>query len=285
MTKLLEGGIVAQAINEKTADIIANLKSKGIEPALAIVRVGERDDDITYERNTIRRCEKLGIKVERNILKENSTQEELENKIISLNNNKSIHGILVFMPLPDHMNERALRELIDPQKDVDGITDRSLAGVFTGTDIGFPPCTAQACIEILDYYGIDCKGKRASVVGRSLVVGKPVSMLLLNKNATVTVCHTKTEALASQCKNSEIIIAAVGKPKILKAENFSQGQVIIDVGINFENGKLCGDVDFDAALPLASAITPVPGGVGTVTSALMVNHVAVAAARQNGLKF
>jgi len=188
----------------------------------------------------------------------------------------------MLMPLPKQLDGEAARNALSPEKDVDGITDGSLAGVFTGSGLGFTPCTAQACIEILDHYGIDCKGKRAVVIGRSLVVGKPVSILLMAKNATVTVCHTKTVDMPSVTKNAEIIIAAAGKAKAIGAQYLSENQTVIDVGINFSEGAMCGDVDFDSAMGIVSAITPVPGGVGTVTTSVLVSHVVEAAKRQNG---
>lgn len=276
----LKGTPVADAINARSQAELNNLISLGITPTLAIVRVGERGDDIAYENSAVKRCEKVGVAFNRVVLPDSVTQAELIQKIYELNADNGVHGILIFMPLPKHLDGEAVRQALSPEKDVDGITDGSLAGVFTGSGRGFAPCTAQACIEILDHYGFDCKGKRAVVIGRSLVVGKPVAILLMAKNATVTVCHTKTVDMPSVTKAAEILIVAAGKAKAITAEYLSENQVVIDVGINFAEGVMCGDVDYSAALPLVSAITPVPGGVGTVTSSVLVNNVVEAANRQ-----
>ena len=257
----LKGAPVAEAINSRSQTELSKLISQGITPTLAIVRVGERGDDIAYENGAVKRCEKVGVAVSRVVLDEEITQAELMKKIGKLNNDSTIHGVLILMPLPKQLDGEAVRQALAPEKDVDGITDGSLAGVFTGSGNGFAPCTAQACIEILDHYGIDCKGKSAVVIGRSLVVGKPVAILLMAKNATVTVCHTKTLDMPAVTRNAEILIVAAGKAKAISAEYLSENQLVIDVGINFAEGTMCGDVDFDAALRIVSAITPVPGGV------------------------
>ncbi|MFB0920627.1 MAG: bifunctional 5,10-methylenetetrahydrofolate dehydrogenase/5,10-methenyltetrahydrofolate cyclohydrolase [Oscillospiraceae bacterium] len=277
----LKGAPVAAAINERAQKELCALNELAIMPTLAIVRVGEREDDLAYENGAVKRCEKVGVAVKRVTLPENIAQDVLINNIIELNGDSSVHGILILMPLPKQFDGEAVRRALAPEKDVDGITDGSLAGVFTGSGEGFAPCTAQACIEILDHYGIDCKGKRAVVIGRSLVVGKPVSMMLLKKNATVTICHTRTVDMPSVTKNAEILIAAAGKAKTIGAEYLSKNQTVIDVGINFLDGAMCGDVDYGAALPIVSAITPVPGGVGTVTTSVLVSHVVEAARRQS----
>lgn len=277
----LKGAPVSAAINERAQKALAALAARGISPTLAIIRVGAREDDLAYEASAVKRCEKVGVAVRREILSESVSQEELMAVIGVLNADKTVHGVLILMPLPKHLDGEAVRRALCPDKDVDGITDGSLAGVFTGSGRGFAPCTAQACIEILDHYGIDCKGKKAVVIGRSLIVGKPVSMLLLARHATVTVCHTRTVDLPSVTRNAEILIAAAGKPKAVDAAQLAAGQTVVDVGINFVDGVMCGDVDYAAALPLVSAITPVPGGVGTVTSAVLVSHVVEAAQRQN----
>ncbi|MBP8641007.1 MAG: bifunctional 5,10-methylenetetrahydrofolate dehydrogenase/5,10-methenyltetrahydrofolate cyclohydrolase [Oscillospiraceae bacterium] len=276
----LKGAPVAEAINQRSQAVLSNLLSRGATPTLAIVRVGERGDDIAYENGAVKRCEKVGVAVTRVLLPESLTQAELMTKINELNVDSSIHGVLILMPLPKHLDGEAVRQALFPEKDVDGITDGSLAGVFTGSGSGFPPCTAQACIEILDHYGFDCKGKSAVVIGRSLVVGKPLAIMLMAKNATVTVCHTKTVNMPAVTKKAEILIVAAGKAKAINAEYLSENQVVIDVGINFVEGAMCGDVDYTAALPLVCAITPVPGGVGTVTTSVLVNHVVEAARRQ-----
>ena len=197
-----------------------------------------------------------------------------------VNNDDRIHGVLIFRPLPKHLDDEAVRRALKPEKDIDGITDGSLVGVFAGTKQGFPPCTPQACMEILDHYGIDPKGKRAVVIGRSLVVGKPAAMMLLGKHATVTVCHTRTVDMPAVCREAEILIVAAGRAGVVGKEYFAPGQIVIDVGINVNaEGKLCGDVNFEEAEPVVEAITPVPGGVGTVTTSVLVGHVVEAAKR------
>jgi len=279
MAELLKGADVVAALGEKMATDIEELKGKGIIPTLAILRVGGRPDDISYEKGATKRCETVGVAVKSIVHPENVTQESLIESVAILNEDDSVHGVLIFRPLPKHLDEEAVCAALKPSKDVDGITEGSLAGVFTGSGKGFAPCTAQACMEILDHYNIDCKGKRAVVIGRSLVVGKPAAIMLMGKNATVTVCHTRTVDMPSVAKNAEILIVAAGKMESLTKEYFSPGQIVIDVGINWneEKGKLCGDVKFDDAEPVVAAITPVPGGVGTVTTSVLVSHVVQAA--------
>lgn len=279
MAEILKGMPVAQALNERLTADVTELKSKGIAPTLAILRVGERDDDISYERGATKRCDTVGVAVKNVVLPADVTQEKLMEELEALNNDKDVHGILIFRPLPKHLDEEAVRAALKPEKDVDSVKDLSLAGVFTGSGVGYPPCTAQACIEILDHYGVDCTGKRAVVIGRSLVIGRPVAMMLMAKNATVTICHTKTVDMPSVTKEADIVIVAAGKMETIGAEYFSPGQTVIDVGIswNEEKGKLCGDVRFDEAEQIVSAITPVPGGVGSVTTSVLVSHVVDAA--------
>lgn len=278
MAELLKGAAVVAALNEKMTAEIATLKAKGINPTLAILRVGERGDDISYEKGAMKRCDTVGVAVKNVVLPADVTQDILIQNIEALNNDKSVHGVLIFRPLPKHLDEEAVRKALKPEKDIDGITDGSLAGVFTGSGEGFAPCTAQACMEILDFYKVDCKGKRAVVVGRSLVVGKPAAVMLLGKHATVTVCHTRTVDMPSVTRNAEIVIVAAGKANAVTKEYLSPGQIVVDVGINMtDDGKLCGDVKFDDAEPIVGAITPVPGGVGTVTTSVLVSHVVEAA--------
>ena len=279
MAELLKGKDVVDALNAKMTADVEELKAKGVSPTLAIVRVGERDDDISYEKNATKRSEGVGVAVKSIVFPVDVDQDTLMKCVDDLNKDASVHGVLLFRPLPKHLDEEAVRNALAPEKDIDGITDGSLAGVFTGTGQGFAPCTAQACIEILDYYNIECKGKRAVVIGRSLVVGKPVAIMLMGKHATVTVCHTRTVDMPSIAKNAEILIVAAGQMESITKEYFSPGQVVIDVGINWndEKGKLCGDVKFDDAEPIVASITPVPGGVGTVTTSVLVSHVVEAA--------
>ncbi len=283
MAELWKGAIVAAKLTEELKTRADGLRSKGIAPTLAILRVGERPDDISYENGAKKRCEKVGVEVRQFILPADCSREQLLNTIKEINGDSGIHGCLMFRPLPDKAMEAAACALLDPAKDVDGMTSGSLASVFTGKGEGYPPCTAQACMELLDYYGVDLTGKRATVVGRSLVIGKPVSMLLQAKNATVTMCHTRTVDLPGACRNAEILVVAAGKAGVVGKEHVSEGQTVIDVGINVDgDGKLCGDVFFDEAEPVVSAITPVPGGVGSVTTAVLCKHV-IAAAEKTAL--
>jgi methylenetetrahydrofolate dehydrogenase (NADP+)/methenyltetrahydrofolate cyclohydrolase len=278
MAELLKGAAVVAAMNEKMTAEVAALKARGINPTLAILRVGERDDDISYEKGAMKRCDTVGVTVKNVVLPADVTQEVLMKNVEALNSDKSVHGVLIFRPLPKHLDEEAVRRALKPEKDVDGITDGSLAGVFTGSGEGYAHCTAQACMEILDFYKVDCKGKRAVVVGRSLVVGKPAAIMLLGRHATVTICHTRTVDMQSIVRNAEIVIVAAGKANAVTKEYLAPGQIVVDVGINMtEDGKLCGDVKFDDAEPIVGAITPVPGGVGTVTTSVLVSHVVEAA--------
>lgn len=278
MPRILDGKQVAAAINERLRADVERLKAEGATPTLAIVRVGERGDDIAYERGAVRRCETVGVAARRFSLPESASQSELLDVIEAVNRDGAIHGCLILRPLPKHIDDSAARSALSPAKDVDGVTDGSLAGVFSGTKGGFPPCTPQACMEILDYFNIETEGKKAVVVGRSLVVGKPAAMMLLARNATVTVCHTKTAGLAAVCREADILIVAAGRAGVVGKDCFRPGQVVIDVGINVDaNGNISGDADFAAAEQIVGAITPVPGGVGTVTTSVLVKHVVEAA--------
>lgn len=281
MAKLLLGKEVTAAMNEKIKANVAKLQEKGITPTLGIIRVGEREDDISYERGATKRCETLGVACEKIVLPADVTEDELIKVIQDVNANDQIHGVLLFRPLPKHLNEEKIINMLDISKDVDGITDGSMAGVFAGKPLGFAPCTPQGCMEILDHYGIDCTGKKAVVVGRSLVVGKPAAMMLLKKNATVTICHTKTVDMPSVVREADIVIVAAGRAGVVDGSYLRAGQTVIDVGINVnDEGKLCGDVNFDEAEPIVDAITPVPGGAGSVTTSVLVGHVVEAAMRK-----
>lgn len=281
MAKQLLGKEVTAALNERIKSQVTELKKQGISPKMAFVRVGERADDLSYERGASKRCETLGVEYEKFVLDGNCTQEELMDTVKQLNVDDSIHGILMFRPLPKHLDEDAVVAAMDPEKDIDGITAGSMAGVFMGTKQGFAPCTAQACMEILDHYGIDCTGKKAVVVGRSLVVGKPAAMMLIAKNATVTICHTRTVDMPAVVKEADIVIVAAGRPGVIDGRYLAPGQIVIDVGINVnEEGKLCGDVLYEEAEPVVDMITPVPGGVGSVTTSVLVGHVVEAAMRR-----
>lgn len=281
MAKQLLGKEVTAALNEKIKANVATLQEKGVTPTLGIIRVGENGSDISYEKGATKRCETLGVACEKFLLPADVSQEELLAVIDKVNKDDSIHGVLLFRPLPKHLDQSVIENALDPAKDVDCMTDGSMSGVFTGKQVGFPPCTPQACMEILDHYGIDCTGKKAVVIGRSLVVGKPAAMMLIKKNATVTVCHTRTVDMPSVAREADIIIVAAGRAGVVGAEYVKPGQTIIDVGINVNaEGKLCGDVDYAAVEPIVDAITPVPGGVGSVTTSVLVGHVVEAAMRK-----
>ena len=278
MAQLLKGLPVAKAIAKELSERSGLLNEKGVKPTLAILRVGSRPDDLSYEKGAVKRCAECGIEVRRVIFSENVTQQELIKSIEEINRDDTIHGVLLFRPLPKHMDENLVCAALAPEKDMDGITEGSMAGIFSGSGKGYPPCTAQACIEILDHYGIEIQGRRVTVMGRSNVIGKPVFMLLLKRNATVTVCHTKTADPVAECSRADILIAAAGKAGVITGKHVAPGQTVLDVGINVTpEGKLMGDVDFDAAEPVVGAISPVPGGVGSVTTAVLAKHVIEAA--------
>lgn len=281
MAKQLLGKEVTAALNERIKADVAALNAKGVKPTLGIIRVGERPDDLSYERGATKRCETLGVEYKKYLLPADVSQEELLKVVDEVNKDENIHGVLMFRPLPKHIDQTLVENALAADKDVDCQTDASLGGVFTGKKVGFPPCTPQACMEILDHYGIDCTGKKAVVIGRSLVVGKPAAQMLIKKNATVTTCHTRTIDMPSVAREGEILIVAAGRAGVVGAEYVSPGQSVIDVGINVnEEGKLCGDVDYAAVEPIVEAITPVPGGVGSVTTSVLVGHVVEAAMRK-----
>lgn len=283
MAKLLKGKDVVENLNGKLSEKVDELKTKGINPTLAILRVGEKADDLSYERGAIKRCQLIGVNVKVVALPIDVTEEEFFDTLDKLNNDITIHGILMFRPLPKHIDEAKARNMLSPAKDVDGSTDLSLAGVFTNTNLGFSPCTAEAAMEILKYYNIPLSGKKVAVIGRSLVIGRPIAMLLMHENATVTICHTKTVDVPGITKNADIVVVASGQMESVGADYLREGQTVIDVGIswNSEKNKLCGDVKFEEAEGIVDAITPVPGGVGGVTTSILVKHVIEAAIRQN----
>jgi len=255
------------------------LEQKGVVPKLTVVRVGAREDDLSYEKGIYKRFEGVGAKVETIELPLTVTQEELENVILSLNEDNSVHGVLLFRPLPKTLDEVKIKSLLLEEKDVDCLTSANDAHVFAGDKKGYPPCTPQAVMEILDHYDVELAGKKVTVVGRSMVVGKPVAMLLLSKNATVTICHTKTKNLEEECRNADIIVACAGVPKMITSDFVCEGQVVIDVGIHVVDDKLCGDVDYDNVSEIVDAITPVPGGVGSVTTTVLLKHTIMSAER------
>lgn len=284
MAEQLLGLPVANALSERIAERVARLNERGVTPTLAIIRVGARDDDLSYERGALKRCEKVGVDVRRFVLPADCSQDELMAAIAEVNADASIHGCLMFRPLPRTLDEAAACAALDPAKDVDCITEGSLFGVFANRKVGFAPCTAEACIEVLDHYGYELTGANVTVVGRSLVIGKPVSMMLQARNATVTMCHTRTRDLAAACRQAEILVVAAGHIGTVGAAAVAPGQVVIDVGINWDEaeGRLCGDVAYDEVEPIVAAITPVPRGVGSVTTAVLAKHVVEAAERTLG---
>ncbi len=281
MADLLLGKPVADAM---AADIVARAKAltaSGKQPTLAIVRVGERPDDLTYERSAMKRADACGIAVKQFVLPADASTDDVLAAVATVNSDDSIHGCLLFRPLPEGIDEQTVCNALDPAKDIDGITRGSLATLLAGAGEGFAPCTAAACIDILDHYGINPQGKKAVVLGRSLVIGKPVALMLLARNATVTVCHSRTQDLASAVRNADIVVCATGRARAYGADLFAPGQTVLDVGINFDDeGNLCGDADFDAVESVVSAITPVPRGVGSVTTVAMLRNVVIAAERR-----
>ena len=282
MAKQLLGKEVTASLNEEIEEKVKTLKEHQVMPKLGIIRIGEKQDDIAYERNAIKRCEKLSVAYEKFLLPEDVTEEIVIDTIQKLNKAEDIHGVLIFRPLPSHLDEEKILNTLAVEKDVDGITNLSMAGIFAGKEMGYAPCTASACIRILDHYGIDCTGKKVVVIGRSLVVGKPAAMMLIKKNATVTVCHTRTVDMPSVVKEADIVVVAAGKAGVIDGSYLREGQIVIDVGINVnEEGKLCGDVNFEEAEKIVEAITPVPRGVGGVTTSILLEHVVDAAIAQN----
>lgn len=282
MAELLLGLPVAQSINQELLGRVASLKDADIVPKLAIVRVGAREDDLSYERGALKRCEALGIETEILHFEEGDVDTQaLISQIKQLNARRDVHGVLMFRPLPAHIDQAAVCEALDPAKDVDCLTSGSLFGVLAGVSRGFVPCTAEAVLALLDFYGIALDGADVAVIGRSLVIGKPVAALLCSRNATVTTCHTHTADLAAVCRDCDVIVAATGHAKTVGLDCARDGQTIIDVGINWdeENQRLVGDVDFDAVEPVVSKISPVPRGVGSVTTAVLAKHVVEAAER------
>lgn len=285
MAKLLLGKEVNASLNEEIKEKVAKLKQEGVTPKLGIIRIGEREDDLSYERGATKRCETLGVACEKFVLPADVEEAQVLETIEKVNKDEEIHGVLLFRPLPKHLNEDKIINTLAVEKDVDGITDLSMAGVFMGKEMGYAPCTPSACIEVLDHYGIDCTGKKVVVVGRSLVVGKPVAMMLVKKNATVTICHTRTVDMSSVVKEADIVIVAAGKAGVVDGSYLREGQVVLDVGINVnEEGKLCGDVNFEEAEKIVEAITPVPRGIGGVTTSVLVSHVVDAAIAKKNQK-
>jgi len=276
---VLKGSEVSAKMKTQVQEILEKLD--GYVPTAAIVRVGERPDDLSYERNVLKKIASFGMEARSFVYPEDISEEEFKKEFVRINEDPSIDGILMFCPLPKHMDGKAFSMLIDPKKDLDGISPVNMAKVFAGEKDGFAPCTAEAVIDVLKAYGIAMEGKRAVVVGRSMVVGRPLSMLFLKENATVTVCHTKTADIKAACQQADILAVAAGRAGMISKEHVADGAVVVDVGINVdEAGKLCGDVVWEGLDEKASAATPVPGGVGSVTTAVLCKHLAEAALRK-----
>ena len=281
MAEILKGAPVAKALTAELAERVACLRQAGTVPTLAILRVGEREDDLSYERGALKRCEKVGIEARQIVLPADCSQDGLMAAIERINADDAVHSCLMFRPLPAGLDEDAAAAALDPAKDADCMTAASLLSTLSGRGAGFAPCTAEAVVTLLDHYGIGLDGAHVAVVGRSLVIGRPVAAMLTARNATVTICHTHTRDLADVCREADIVVAAAGHARMLGADAVRAGQVVVDVGINWDEaaGKLVGDVDFDAVEPVVRAITPVPGGVGGVTTAVLARHVVEAAER------
>lgn len=280
MSQILSGKEVAKSITEQLKNEADILIAKGVKPTLAIIRVGQNPSDIAYENSVIKKAQSIGVAIVHFQHDDDVCEEDIVDTIHKVNKDQSIHGALMFRPLPKHLDDNKIRNELDPAKDLDCITDRSLLGVFIDRESCFAPCTAESALEILKYYDVPIEGKSAVVVGRSLVIGKPVAMMLLKEGASVTICHSKTppEKLEEYCKNSDIIVAAVGRKNTINSKHVSGKQTIIDVGINFtEQGDMVGDVDFAAVENAVNRITPVPGGVGAVTTTLLMKHLIMSA--------
>lgn len=279
MSELLKGAPVASAIAEDLGARIEKLHARGVSPKLAVIRLGERGGDLFYERSVLRYSARIGAEVESVVLPETASQEELLAVIGRVNDDSAIHGCLLLRPVPKHMDSAAVCEALRPDKDLDGMGTRALGALFAGQAGAFAPCTARSCMELLHYYEVPLSGARAVVLGRSLVIGRPVSQLLLADNATVTVCHSRSRDLPALCREADVLIAAIGRPGFVGADFLREGQVVLDVGASMVDGVMCGDVDFKAAEGLVKAITPVPGGVGAVTTATLFKHLVEAAER------
>ena len=278
--ELIKGAPVSAKIKEEVGAMLE--KINGPAPKLAIIRVGENPDDMSYERGAVKKMDAFGLRSQCYTFPADITDEAFKKEFTAINEDPDVSGILLLRPLPKQICEKDIEAMIDPEKDLDGISPVNIAKVFCGDPTGFAPCTPEAVIEVLKAYNIPMEGKRAVIVGRSMVVGKPLSMLMVKENATVTICHTRTKDMPSVVKEADIVIVAAGRAGVVDDTYLCAGQTVIDVGINVnEEGKLCGDVAYAKAEPIVEAITPVPGGVGSVTTSVLVGHVVEAAMRKN----
>lgn len=283
MSTLLQAKPVVSAIKENLQQEIAGLQAQGITPTLGIIRVGNRPDDVYYENSIIKNCQAIGIASKTYPLQEKIEMEAFTALLQQVNADDTVHGILIFRPLPRQLDEETIKHLIDPRKDIDCMNPLNLAKIFEGETGGLAPCTPAAVMETLKYYNIPLQGANVTVVGRSMVVGKPLSMMLLKENATVTICHSKTKNMPEITGKADILVAAIGKAKFISEFDVGEQSIVIDVGINEgEGGKMCGDVDFEAVRDKVQAITPVPGGVGSVTTIVLLKHVVKACAALRG---
>jgi methylenetetrahydrofolate dehydrogenase (NADP+)/methenyltetrahydrofolate cyclohydrolase len=282
-TRILDGKKTAAAVRAEVARRVAALRTRGVTPGLCVVLVGDDPASQVYVRNKDRAAKEAGFEVRTEIRPPSTSQVELEGLIDALNADSSVHGILVQLPLPRGLDADAIVRRLSPAKDVDGLHPVNVAALWTGEQ-GLVPCTPSGCIEVLDRHGLEIAGKRAVVIGRSALVGKPLAALLLGRNATVTLAHSRTKDLAAVAREAEILVAAVGRARLVQRDWIRPGAVVLDVGINRqEDGRLCGDVDFHAALGRAGAITPVPGGIGPMTIAMLLSNTVRAAARAAGI--
>ena len=283
MGEIIKGKPVGDALSEILKGECEALVKEGIQPKLAILRVGAKPNDLSYERGALKKCDTIGIVAEVTELSEDTTQEQYIEALEKLNKDSSVQGILTFRPLPKGIDEEVIKNVISPEKDVDCFSPMNTAKLMEGDKTGFPPCTPTAVVEILKHYNVPLKGANVVVLGRSMVVGKPVSMLLLGENATVTICHSKTQDLSKVCSQADVLVAGVGRARMVTSDYIKEGAVVIDVGINAkpEGGGICGDVDTDDVVGKASMVTPVPAGVGSVTTSILAKHVIKACKQQN----
>lgn len=275
---IIKGAQVAEAVSAETLKRAEALRLKGIEPCLAVIRVGEDGSQLAYERGALKRMDKCGINCRVCAFDENISQEDFENEFKKINDDNSVHGILLLQPLPKTLSVEPIKDIINPLKDVDAVSPVNMYKILANDKTGYAPCTAEGVMEILDWMGTDLKGKKCKVIGRSMIVGKPLGLLLLARDATVTYCHSKTIELAKETKDADVLIAAAGSAKLVGADFVNENMTVIDVGVNVdENGNMCGDVYFEAVEPIVANITPVPGGTGAVTTSVLAKHVVKAA--------